>query len=272
MRLAQAHRQHVAVRGVQDGVFREIDQDGQPVALAAAEHDQIGASLPRRPAGSRALVLPISTRSVARSAAPSARRVRCSLFARALDQIRLRFAPSASAIRPSARPARIRRRASATIDAFEYAARSRPAMATCSLSSDRSNSTKIFLIAGHALKYSRLHAQALRRMLEQLRSNGPPAGRIAPASSVSGRNCGSMPQDSMSCRVEQALQSVAQGLAPVGKRGRHQGAQHAVAADVEARLRGRAAGARWPTRPWAAAETRRARHRTALRPRRRRRA
>ena len=39
--LLQADRQHVAVRGVQYGIFREIHQDGETVALAAAENDEI---------------------------------------------------------------------------------------------------------------------------------------------------------------------------------------------------------------------------------------
>ncbi len=33
------------MRGMQDGVFGKIHQDGQAVALAAAEHDQIGGFL-----------------------------------------------------------------------------------------------------------------------------------------------------------------------------------------------------------------------------------
>ena len=45
--LLQADRQHIAVRGVQDGVFRKIYQNRETVALAAAENDQIGVFLLR---------------------------------------------------------------------------------------------------------------------------------------------------------------------------------------------------------------------------------
>jgi len=33
---------------VQDRVFGEVQDDGEPVTLAAAEHDEIDAALPRR--------------------------------------------------------------------------------------------------------------------------------------------------------------------------------------------------------------------------------
>ena len=34
--------QHVAMRGVQYGVFGEVQEDREAVAFAAAEHDQVG--------------------------------------------------------------------------------------------------------------------------------------------------------------------------------------------------------------------------------------
>jgi len=80
------------------------------------------------------------------------------------------------------------RQCRATIEACEYAARSRPAMATCSLSSDRSKSTKSFLVSGHA-------TSIIRRPIG---SNGRRSRPNCAGASVSGRNCGSIPQDSIS--------------------------------------------------------------------------
>jgi hypothetical protein len=60
--LLQADRQHIAVRGVQDRVFGKIHQDGETVALAAAEDDQIRRFFVATRRIS-ALVLPASTRA-----------------------------------------------------------------------------------------------------------------------------------------------------------------------------------------------------------------
>lgn len=37
----QPDGQHIAWRGVQHGIFRKVEENGEPVALAAAEHDEI---------------------------------------------------------------------------------------------------------------------------------------------------------------------------------------------------------------------------------------
>src|SRR5271163_1672816 len=49
MVLRQPYREHVAMCRVQDRVFGKIHKDGQAVALAAAEHDQIGGFFLRNP-------------------------------------------------------------------------------------------------------------------------------------------------------------------------------------------------------------------------------
>src|SRR5690606_10622145 len=39
--LVQPYRQHVAGRGMQDGIFREVEKNREPVPFTAAEHDEV---------------------------------------------------------------------------------------------------------------------------------------------------------------------------------------------------------------------------------------
>src|ERR1700687_268173 len=83
--LLQTDRQHVAMRGVQDGVFGKIHQDGETMALTAAENDEIHSLLFRNAENFRLGVAAFdSTRGIGES---QARDESGQLRARAIDQL-----------------------------------------------------------------------------------------------------------------------------------------------------------------------------------------
>ena len=126
MAARDAHRQHVAGRGVQHGVLGEVDEDRQAVTLAAAEHDRGRLAVSRATRTISALTLPDLDPQAA-AARPSSAGSAASRSPRAPISSSS-ICTAASASRRSARPARTRPRAAAELGAERAAsARAPPA-------------------------------------------------------------------------------------------------------------------------------------------------